>query len=239
MGEEPIKKISENEPFHFDCQREVPCFNLCCRDLNKFLTPYDIIRLKNHLNMPSRLFLERYTETHIGPQTRLPVITLKSGAGNERECPFVTPFGCSVYEDRPSSCRTYPIIRILSRNQESGERRIQYALLKEPHCRGFEQSRQVTAREWMTGQGLDPFNEMNDLMMGIISLKNRNMPGYLNDDVKRLFFTLCYDMDAFRAGGCKSGGRFIEIPDSVIDDDTNLLRFGMAYLEQNVFSITV
>jgi hypothetical protein len=76
---------------------------------------------------------------------------------------------------------------------------------------------------------------MNDLMMDIISLKTRHMPGYLNDDIKRLFFTICYDIDGFRAEIGKSGNPFIQIPDSVIDDDVELLRFGMAYL-QDVFT---
>ncbi|RJP93444.1 MAG: YkgJ family cysteine cluster protein [Desulfobacteraceae bacterium] len=230
-----IKEVSENERFNFDCQCQVPCFNQCCRDLNQFLTPYDIIRIKNHLNISSTFFLEQYTETHIGPQTRLPVITIKPAAGHERKCPFVTPLGCSVYEGRPSSCRMYPVIRVLSRSRESRETHIRYALIQEPHCRGFEQPRSLTVKEWMSGQELEPFNEMNDLMMDIISLKTRHMPGYLNDDIKRLFFTICYDIDGFRAEIGKSGNPFIQIPDSVIDDDVELLRFGMAYL-QDVFT---
>ena len=239
MGEEKIKELSEDEPFNFDCQCQIPCFNQCCRDLNQFLTPYDIVRLKNHLNLSSTLFLERYTETHIGPQTRLPVITLKPAAGLERICPFVTPSGCNVYENRPSSCRMYPIIRVLSRSREFGETHIRYALLKEPHCRGFEQPRQLTVREWMAGQGLEPFNEMNDLMMDIISLKSRNMPGYLTDDIQSLFFTICYDIDRFRAEARKLGGRCLQVPESVMVHDMDLLRFGMAYLQQNVFTVTV
>ena len=239
MGEEKIIELSEDEPFNFDCQCEVPCFNQCCRDLNQFLTPYDIIRLKNHLNLSSTLFLQQHTENHIGPQTRLPVITLKPAAGSERKCPFVTHSGCSVYENRPSSCRMYPIIRVLARSRESGEKQVRYALLKELHCHGFEQPRQLTVRKWMAAQGLEPFNEMNDLMMGIISLKNRNMPGYLTDDVKHLFFTICYDIDRFRAGACSSEGHRIQVPDSAKNDDTELLRFGMTYLQQNIFNITV
>jgi Fe-S-cluster containining protein len=233
MEEAQIEELTEDDPFHFDCHRQVPCFNQCCRDLNQFLTPYDIIRLKNHLNLTADLFLKTYTETHFGPQTRLPVITLKPGEGGA--CPFVTPSGCSIYENRPSSCRMYPIIRVLSRSRESGEKYIRYALLKEPHCRGFEQSRQITVREWMTGQGLLPFNEMNDLMMDIVSLKNQNMPGYLTDDSARLFFTLCYDMEGFRDGVCDLSGRRIDVPEMAINDDMELLRFGMAYLKQNVF----
>lgn len=237
MDAEPIRELAEDETFLFDCNCAVPCFNQCCRDLNQFLTPYDIIRLKNQLNLASGQFLDQYTETHLGPQTRLPVITLKPAPGGERKCPFVTPDGCGVYEDRPSSCRMYPIIRVLSRSRESGEKKIRYGLLTEPHCRGFEQKKHVTVREWMAGQGLLPFNEMNDLMMEIISLKNRCIPGYLTESVSRLFFTICYDIDLFRAEIGKPDGHGIRIPDAVAEDDTSLLRFGLAYLQQHVFSV--
>ena len=42
--------------FTFACHPEVPCFNQCCRRLNLVLTPYDVLRLKNHLGMSSEEF---------------------------------------------------------------------------------------------------------------------------------------------------------------------------------------
>jgi hypothetical protein len=56
--------ISIDDTFKFSCSAKVPCFNECCQDLNQFLTPYDILCLKNHLGMTSGAFLERYTTTH-------------------------------------------------------------------------------------------------------------------------------------------------------------------------------
>ena len=123
--------LSPNEKFTFACSGEVPCFNECCKDLNQFLTPYDILRLKNHLGMKSDLFLKKYTFQQIGPETGLPIISLKSDTVSELKCPFVTQSGCSVYENRPSSCRTYPLIRILSRSRDTGKETEQYMLLKQ------------------------------------------------------------------------------------------------------------
>ena len=50
-----------DEVFRFACSPGVACFNACCRDLNQSLYPYDILRLKKRLKLPSGEFLERYT----------------------------------------------------------------------------------------------------------------------------------------------------------------------------------
>jgi Fe-S-cluster containining protein len=88
--------------------------------VNQLLTPYDILRLKRHFGISSAEFLETYTTQHIGPETRLPVVSLKTDASDGHTCPFVSPEGCRVYENRPSSCRTYPLARMLSRSRETG-----------------------------------------------------------------------------------------------------------------------
>ena len=72
--------LSTNDTFLFSCSKKVSCFNECCRDLNQFLTPYDILRLKHHLDLSSNIFLERYTTQQVGPETGLPIITLKPEA---------------------------------------------------------------------------------------------------------------------------------------------------------------
>ena len=61
--------LSLNHTFSFLCSERVPCFNECCKDLNQALTPYDILRLKKHMGLPSSSFLERYTSQHIGPES--------------------------------------------------------------------------------------------------------------------------------------------------------------------------
>ena len=71
--EPEITPIAPNQCFQFDCHPGVPCFNACCRDLNQILTPYEIYRLKSHLNMDSGTFLAHYTHSHMGPATGLPI----------------------------------------------------------------------------------------------------------------------------------------------------------------------
>ncbi len=232
--------LSLDETFRFSCKKSVPCFNECCRDLNQFLTPYDILRLKKNRDLTSTVFLERYTSQHIGPESGLPVIILKPDPSKDLQCPFVTPEGCSVYEDRPSSCRTYPLARMASRSRETGEITEFYGLIEEPHCKGFEQDKTQTVREWIEDQGIAAYNEMNDLLMEIISLKNRLMPGMMDIKSKHMFHLACYDLDTFRHHVINEG--LLEDMDldpdtleSIKNDDEALLRLGLGWLKQTLF----
>ena len=232
--------LSLRDTFTFLCSERVPCFNDCCRDLNQFLTPYDILRLKNNLGISSNLFLERYTAQHIGPESGLPIITLKTDHASKSKCPFVTPSGCRVYEDRPSSCRAYPLVRVASRSRETGKINEQYLLLKEPHCLGFSQGQTQTVQEWIEDQGISPYNQMNDLLMEIISLKNRFIPGQLDITSKFLFQMACYDLDIFRSHIFDKGILDDQNLDSatlnaVKTDDVELLKLGFRWIKDTLF----
>ena len=72
-----IIPLAADTAFPFDCSPAVPCFNACCRDLNQALSPYDILRLKNKLGLSSGQFLKTHTLRHIGPETGLPVVSLR------------------------------------------------------------------------------------------------------------------------------------------------------------------
>lgn len=171
MPDPALTPIEPQAPFRFRCAPGGPCFNHCCHDLNQFLTPYDILRLKTHLGLSAAAFLSRWTTCHTGPATGLPVISLRPGPGGDRPCPFVGAEGCKVYPARPSSCRAYPLVRLLRRCRLTGARRETFALLQEDHCHGFEEGPLCTPREWADSQGLVKYNEFNDLMMGIVALR--------------------------------------------------------------------
>ena len=238
--EPDITPLARQESFCFACHPKVPCFNECCRDLNQFLTPYDILRLKNHLGLPAAQFLEQYTSQHIGPESGLPIITLKPADRQELNCPFVTPKGCSVYENRPSSCRTYPLMRGIARCRQTGRMTEQFMVLKEAHCRGFDTAKSITVQQWIEDQAIAVYNEANDKLMQIISLKNRRLPGVLDLKARHMFFTALYDLDGFRcqiaANGLLADGQFEpSLIEKALEDDMALLEVGMAWVEQVLF----
>jgi len=235
--------LSLNDTFSFSCSKKVPCFNECCRDLNQFLTPYDILRLKHRLDLSSRLFLERYTTQQTGPETGLPIITLKTDDPHKLKCPFVTSSGCSVYEDRPSSCRTYPLVRIASRSRETRKITEQYILLKEPHCLGFEQERTWTIRKWIEDQEVTFYNDMNDMLLEIISLKNRLIPGPLDIKSRFAFHMALYDIDTLRFHVFEQHILDAWEPDektlnTLRNDDVELLKLGHRWIKNILFGKT-
>lgn len=236
-----IMPLSLEDTFRFSCSKDIPCFNECCRDLQQFLTPYDILRLKNCLGIQSGLFLKQYTARHTGPESGLPVITLKTD-GSKLKCPFVTPSGCSVYNHRPSSCRMYPLARVVSRSRETGEVTEQYMLIKESYCLGHNQGKTWTIRQWEEGQGVGIYNKMNDLLMEIISLKNRLMPGRIDVKSEYFFYMACYNLDIFRSHIFEKGildnlNLNSETLNAVKDDDESLLKLGFQWIKQTLFNL--
>jgi uncharacterized protein len=237
--EENFIRLSPDDKFRFSCKSSLSCFNECCRDLNQYLTPYDILRLKNNLGISSGSFLKTYTSIHTGPETGLPVITLRADPASGSICPFVTPSGCKVYKDRPSSCRTYPLARLVSRSRESGNLSEYYIIIKESHCHGFRNGKEQTVREWVTEEGIEPYNKINDMMMEIISLKNQLVPGELNIKSGYMFRMALYDIDTFRTQIFSKGFE----PDNLSNedfvagekDDTALLRFAFSWIKRNIF----
>lgn len=232
--------LSPDDAFTFACRPGGVCFNDCCRDLNQFLTPYDILRLKNRLGLPSDVFLERYTVTHIGPETGLPVVVLRQDSASGMTCPFVSDKGCTVYADRPSSCRAYPLARLASRSRETGQITERYALIREPHCKGFREGERRTVRGWIEEQGLPVYNEMNDRLMEIIGLKARCHPQPLDVRERHLFHLAAYDLDAFRRQAVENDllKDLASLPHgpAVADiDDEALLRFSLDWLKRTLF----
>ncbi len=235
-----MKPVREDDGMPFFCGADNECFNECCRDLNQALTPYDILRLKNNLGIASAVFLRRYTSRHSGPESGLPVVGFKPNPATGHTCPFVTKRGCSVYPDRPASCRMYPLARAVSRSRVTGEIREYFALIEEDHCKGFGKNTGKTVRQWLDTQGVDTHNFYNDKLLALISLKNSMMPGKLGGAQADMFYLALYDLDTFRhqifhqdllAEFC--------IPQSVSDtirtSDEALLDMGLQWVQNRLF----
>jgi Fe-S-cluster containining protein len=193
-----LSPIESDCSFQFECSPKVACFNECCRDLVQALTPYDVLRLRRGLGLPSGRFLEQYTRRHTGPGSGLPVVTLLPADTDTRICPFVTSSGCRVYPHRPASCRTYPLVRALRRSRTAGVVEESFLVLREPHCLGFAEARKQTASQWMADQEIGDYNAENDRLLEIISLKNRLSSKALSPSLAELVFTALYDLDRFR-----------------------------------------
>ena len=239
---EDMMPVSPEDMMDFNCDFNNECFNDCCRDLNQALTPYDVLRLKNNLGISSPDFLRIYTSLHYGPQSGLPVIEFKPNPDTGYECPFVSSKGCTVYDDRPGSCRMYPLARAIARSRETGEITQYFALIEEPHCKGFGKMTGQTVQEWLKGQDVDKHNKANDRLMELISLKNQIMPGKLEGSGADIFYLALYDLDEFRVQIVeKDLLSKLNLPKDLLEkiktDDEALLDFGIDWVKFMLFGV--
>lgn len=173
-----LPEIAPGDSFSFACHPGVPCFNACCRDLNLLLTPYDVLRLRKGLGLDSASFLQRHAAVSTYPDTGFPMLHLRMSQDEGNPCPFVSPAGCTVYQDRPSACRTYPIG---CARRYSPERRTiteHFFLVREDHCRGFAEQQSWCIATWTQDQGLEPYTASNNrfsLLMAAIKATGRTL----------------------------------------------------------------
>lgn len=232
-------RLSENDTFHFSCKPGVSCFNKCCSDVNIFLTPYDIIRLKNRLGISSTEFLEKYTLLPVDENLRHPIVMLRMNDDNH-SCPFVRESGCSVYEDRPWSCRMYPVGEA-SPNLNNEMQDSFYFILKEDVCKGFEEKpEEWVIKNWVKDQGVVDYILPGEFFKQI-SLHEYFTKAEAIEPIKlEMFYMVCYDIDKFRNFVYNSTflQRF-EVEEEQIElmknDDLELLLFGFKWLRYSLF----
>lgn len=165
---ENLPEIGAEETFVFDCGPEMPCFNRCCADLTLPLTPYDVLRLTRQLGMSGENFLRTFTRLDAFPDTGFPLPLLRMLESPDAPCPFVTPAGCSVYDDRPGACRCYPLGRGTRMAADGVAER--FFMVREEHCRGFDCGTRRTPAQWFADQGMEAYTAFNDRYMRLMAL---------------------------------------------------------------------
>jgi len=237
----PIK-LTEKSRFKFRCHKGVKCFTACCSNINIVLPPYDLLRLRKRLGMTTEDFINKYCEIEMLAKTLLPVITLKMQGDEKRSCPFVTPEGCTVYEDRPSNCRYYPLgmATLRKKDTESGKDEF-YFMVKEDHCKGFDEDKEWTIAEWRKDQEADLYDDSNRGWMEILMKKKSFGEKEFPEIKNQMFFMVSTNTDYFRE--FVFGSTFLDTYDIPVEriekvrtDDAELLKLGYEWLRSSMFA---
>lgn len=233
-------RLNLTDNFAFSCHSDLACFNKCCRNKHLPLTPYDILRLKTALNIHSDEFLSHYTLYRLDPDSGFPIISLKMADDSRKVCPFVCQDGCRLYKDRPTACRLYPLGRASRIIQDGTAREEFFFLLDTPDCLGINEKRIRSVETWLYDQGINPYIEMNNKMLGILFHPNRVRTTPLNEGQLQQVMVACYNLDLFREFIFKT--RFLEsfeigedIHLKIEGDDTALLDLAFDYLDLALF----
>jgi Fe-S-cluster containining protein len=219
----------------------VGCWNACCSNIDISLTPVDIVRLKQHMDITSTEFLDRFTVPYEMEKDSIAGVKLRPVEGGTA-CQFMRDEGCSVYENRPTACRYYPVALLSMRHQQESVDRDAFALVKEAHCLGHQEPRKITIDEYRVEQGLVEYDELARGWRQLILKKKSSGPtiGKPSKRSLQLFFLACYDIDRFREFVASEGfAKLFDIPaeemHKILLDDFSLMRFAFRFLHQILF----
>ncbi len=244
---EPVR-LQPDDSFCFNCHRGVSCWNECCTGADVTLTPYDILRLCQRLELRPAEFLAEYTVPAIWGAAGLPVAKLKMhDAEGKGPCRFMTDEGCSVYTDRPVTCRYYPLGTGTFKTKDADAAADFHFLVKEPHCKGHLEAKTQTVEEFRHEQGVADYDLVNrgwmDILMKMASWKTLGGPWGkdVTPQTKQMFFLVSTDVDGFRRFVFET--RFLDTyeidadkQDLVRNDDVALLQLGFDWLKNAMFN---
>jgi Fe-S-cluster containining protein len=225
----------------FRCHKGIDCFNACCSNIDISLTPYDVVRLKNRLDLDSSEFLLEYTIPYEMEKDGIAGIKFKP-VDNGTACRFMTDEGCSVYEDRPTACRYYPVGLVSMRKQDEYTDSNSYALVEESHCHGHREDNKMTIDEYREDQGIPEYDELARGWRQLVLKKMSSGPtvGKPSKRSRQLFFMACYDVDRFRIFVNSEGFKQSFVLDDaeyekLNSDDVEMMQFGFRFLRQVLF----
>ncbi len=234
-------RLGPGDVFRFACHPGVSCYNRCCADVNIFLSPYDVLRMRKRLGMDSGEFLRKYTLLPVHKEMKTPAVLLRMNDDAAKTCPFVCEKGCSIYADRPWPCRMFPLGLAAQKDTPDGWQGERfYFLLKEEVCQGFHEAREWTVAQWLEDQKVDEYDRWGEPYKELTLHPFFEGGGVLPPEKLHMLYTACYDLDAFRRFVFESTllERFEVDADFVEQmryDDEELLRFAFLWLRFSLF----
>jgi len=227
--------------FKFRCYKGISCFNACCKRADVTLAPYDVLRLKLRLGLTSEEFLKQYTVPFRMDQDGVPGLKLRTD--DEGTCEMLDgEHGCSVYEDRPTVCRYYPVALLNMRKKDSSQAEENYSLISEDHCKGHLEDREISIEDYRIEQGCKEYDDRNRDWYRLILKKKSAGPGVGRPSEMSLqvFFMASYNLDMFRRFVLSENfRRSYRLNDAffraVETDDLILMDFAFQFLCQALF----
>jgi len=233
--------LSANTRISFRCYKGITCFNACCKRADVTLAPYDVLRLKKRLGMSSEELLKRYTVPFQMDQDGVP--GLKMRTDDNGVCLMLDgDNGCGVYEDRPTVCRYYPVALLNMKAKDSSQAEESYSLVREEHCKGHLEDREISIDDYRDEQGCKEFDDRNRDWYRLILKKKSAGPGVgrPSEMSLQLFFMASYNLDMFRRFVLSDNFRkTYQLNDAffgaVENDDLILMDFGFQFMRQVLF----
>jgi len=240
----PGLRLNKDDRFNFRCHPEVSCFNRCCRNLNLFLYPFDVVRLKQCLGITSNVFLDEYVDVVLRPSNFFPEVLLRMAPIPEKTCPFLTDAGCSVYADRPDTCRTFPIEQGMLYDAQNKKDTPVYFFRPPDFCRGQDENQEWTVSDWSRDQEAELYHKMTMRWAEVKRLFQEDPWGLEGPEGSKakMAFMATYNVDRlrdfiFQSSFLKRYRVKSALLKKLKTDDVQLLKFGFEWVKLFVFGI--
>jgi hypothetical protein len=133
-----LPKLGMDDTLTFSCTR---C-GRCCRDRDDvLLTPLDLFKIANHLNMKIGEVMEQFCDCYEGQNSKIPVVRIKPKS-YQQTCPFLKKGICQIHSVKPTICALFPLGRMT--NFETDE----FMYFVQPAKCG-KAGRERTIRDWL------------------------------------------------------------------------------------------
>jgi len=240
----PGRRLKKDDIFNFRCHPEISCFNRCCRNLNLLLYPYDVVRLRQCLGLTSDEFLDEYIDVVLRPSNFFPEVLLRMSTTSEKSCSFLTASGCSVYTDRPDTCRTFPFEQGMLYDAQTKIDTPVYFFKPPDFCRGQDENEEWIISEWLQDQEADRYHKMTTRWAEVKRLFQDDPWGFEGPGgpKAKMAFMATYNIDRFRDFIFQSSFfKRYKIKSALLKklktDDVQLLKFGFEWVELFVWGI--
>ena len=238
LKEIPGRRLEAEDTFSFYCYPGIGCFNRCCRNLNLFLYPYDVLRLKNALGISSDEFLDQYVDVVSRSGNFFPEVLLRMSENEEKNCTFLRESGCSVYADRPDTCRMFPMEQGLIYDAAAKKDKPVYFFRPPDFCLGPGEDEQWTPATWSRDQETERYRKMTIRWVQLKRLFQADPWGAEGPEgpKAKMAFMAVYNIDRFREFVFNSSflkrykvkAAFLK---KIQNDDGELLKFGFDWVK--------
>ena len=173
-----------------------------------------------------------------------PEVLLRMSEDKERTCPFLNESGCSVYPDRPDTCRTFPVEQGVLYNAETKKTELVHFFRPPDFCLGQHESKVWTTQSWSQDQEAVLYNKMTIRWSELKSLFHTDPWGSqgLEGPKGKMAFMATYNIDQFRDFLFNSTFlKRYKIKSALLKkfntDDVELMKFGFEWVKFYVWGL--
>ena len=175
-----LKKISGDEVVQFRCTMS----GNCCRNMEIFLNPYDILQLTTVLNKATGDIIRDDLIFLKGKEQLFSRPVLKGARLGT--CTFNKERKCTIHPSRPLSCRLFPLARV---NQE-------FYLQETDYCLGIRQDYKQSLAEYLKQEESQEWLSLSEACHQVIREGEESLKGVDPDPfLIRLIELMLYDYD--------------------------------------------